>query len=382
MTVVAFLGFSYIRSNQTAATTEEESRETDADNIILTPKQVKAAELRMGTWQQRPIATTIKANGQLVLRAQSKGEVAALMGGIVKQILVKEGQQVRKHQVVAWIENTEIVSLQREYYGAYRERELAQQELVRQEQLTAKGAGIGKNLQATQKEYRVAQANLTGLAQQLQQLGISPRAVAQGRFTSVFPVRATIAGTVSELTASVGSYADMQTPLMRLRDNGEVECDLNVFERDLDQVRVGSTVTLSLINQPGRRITGRVYGHNPYFSNGSKSVAVHVRLDRPASATLFEGMPVTGEISSRQRAGAALPSAAIVSQEGKSYVFALDRIARDGSYHFSRHEVTPGASHDGYTEVSPCAHITATRQVVVDQAYYLASMTGNHEEEE
>lgn len=88
----------------------------DFDNIPLSQKQVDAVDLKMGEAVDRVMDATIAANGQLVLRAQNKGDVASLMGGVVKAIYVKEGQNVKRGQVVALVENTDVVSLQREYF--------------------------------------------------------------------------------------------------------------------------------------------------------------------------------------------------------------------------------------------------------------------------
>lgn len=122
---------------------------------------------------------TIEAKGSLVLRAQAMGDVASLMGGIVKSIFVKEGQLVHKGQVVATVENTDVVSLQREYYSAAKECELAKADLERQLLLSKQGAGVKRTLQQTQKDYQVAHANLLGIGRQLSQMGISTSAVSK-----------------------------------------------------------------------------------------------------------------------------------------------------------------------------------------------------------
>lgn len=385
VTAIALTCFTFLQKGSNAdahASEEEHEEEIDFDDIPLTQKQVNAVDLKMGEVEPRELDATIQVNGSLVLRAQNIGNVTALMGGIVKGIQVKEGQQVTKGQVVATIENTDVVSLQREYYSAYKGCELARLEMQRQQTLASNGAGIKKNLQQTQKEYQVAHANLVGIARQLQQIGISPATVAKGKFTTVFPLRAPITGTVSQITASLGSYADMQTPLMSIRNNGAVECDLNVFEKDIDKVKVGDRVLLSLTNQPGVKVSGHVYGMNEYFNDGTKSVAAHVRLDATRGAKLFDGMYVSGKIATGRQACSALPSKAIVTTDGKTYIFALNQTPKAGKYSFSRHEVTTGVSQDGYTEVSLCKHIKKGQKIVTDNAFYLASLTGEHGEED
>lgn len=384
LTVITFVGFSFL-SQSKAETSESENQEEEIDfqNIPLSEKQVKAVDLKMGEAQEREMDAMLHVNGSLVLRAQDMGNVSSLMGGIVKNVYVKEGQMVSRGQVVATIENTDVVTLQREYYTAYKESEMARLELDRQKTLASTGAGIKKTLQMSEKNYKVALANLLGTGRQLQQMGISTKEVAKGKFTTVFPLRAPISGTVSDMQASLGSYADMQTPLMKIRNNHAVECDLNVFEKDIAKVKVGDQVLVSLTNQPGVNVSGRVYGMNQYLNKGTKSVAVHVKLDAKRGAKLFEGMYVSGQIATGRQLCMTLPDKAIVSADGKQYVFALNQQhSKGGTYSFSRHEVTTGVSNNGYTEVALCKHLKKGQKIVTDNAFYLASLTGDHGEED
>ena len=390
VTAIAWAGFAFFAKqtgSEAHAHEEHEHEEVDFDHIPLTAKQVSTVDLKMGEAVEREMDATIEAKGSLVLRAQAMGDVASLMGGIVKSIFVKEGQLVHRGQVVATVENTDVVSLQREYYSAAKECELAKADLERQLLLSKQGAGVKRTLQQTRKDYQVAHANLLGIGRQLAQMGISTSAVAKGKFTTAFPLRAPISGVVSQLTASLGSYADMQTPLLKIRNTQAVECDLNVFEKDLAKVKVGNRVTFSLTNQPGVKLSGTVYGMNQYFNDGSKSVAVHVKMDDASLKTsrinhikLFDGMYVSGQIATGSQRCLALPSEAIVSTDGKQYVFALSGEPKKGEYSFSRHEVSTGVTDGGFTEVKLCDHLKAGKKIVTDNAFYLASLTGEHGE--
>lgn len=381
-TLLAVGAFTYFQRPESDGHDHEEHEELDTfDDIPLTQQQVSTAELRMSEVQTRELDATLRVTGTLVLRPQSMADVSSLMGGVVRSILVSEGQRVSKGQVVATVENTSVVTLQREYFTALRESEAARAELTRQQTLAKAGAGVAKNLQQAETAARIADASLTGIGQQLRQMGISPKSVASGSFATVFPLRAPISGTVSRISASIGSYADMQSPLLAIRDNSAMECDLNVFEKDVAKVAVGDRVELLLANQPGRVLRGRVYGVNQYFNDAAKSVAVHVRLDASPRQGLIDGMYVSGTIATGRQKCRALPSQAIVSTEGKSYIFALNGKPRGGKYSFSRHEVTTGVTSDGFTEVDLCEHIRPDSRIVTDNVYYLASLTGEHADE-
>ena len=153
--------------------------------------------------------------------------------------------------------------------------------------------------------------------------------------------------------------------------------------RSIAKVKVGDQVLVSLTNQPGVNVSGRVYGMNQYLNKGTKSVAVHVKLDAKRGAKLFEGMYVSGQIATGRQLCMTLPDKAIVSADGKQYVFALNQQHSKGAtYSFSRHEVTTGVSNNGYTEVALCKHLKKGQKIVTDNAFYLASLTGDHGEED
>ena len=121
---------------------------------------------------------------------------------------------------------------------------------------------------------------------------------------------------------------------------------------------------------------------NQYFIDGTKSVAVHVKLDATRGAHLFDGMYVSGQIATGTQQCVALPSKAIVNTDGKQYIFALNGTPGKGQYSFSRHEVTTGVTDNGYTEVQLCKHIKQGQKIVTANAFYLASLTGDHGEED
>ena len=83
-------------------------------------------------------------------------DVTSLVGGVVRKIYVTEGQQVKAGQVVAHIENTEIVGLQKDYLIAVKETSVTHQELLRQKTLASQKAGVEKTLQQASAAYEMA----------------------------------------------------------------------------------------------------------------------------------------------------------------------------------------------------------------------------------
>ena len=366
-------------SNTSIKETETEEEET-AVEPVLTEEQIQTVGITLGNVEQRALNNVIRVNGEMALDAQKRGEVTSLMAGIIRQVTVYEGDQVKAGQTVAWLENTDIVALQRDYLMARQQLTSAEQELIRQQTLASAGAGIDKNLQQSMTSQATAKAQAETLSLQLQQLSISPKLVEEGQLVTQIPIKAPITGTVGTITVSTGSYVDQQTSLMNIADNAAIHCDVRVFEKDIPYVVVGQDVDLQLTNQPDVILKGRVATINKSFDRSTKSIVVHVDIVSQHQVKLIPGMYATGLISVGRQTVTALPSEAIVSSEGKKYIFVMTR-NDNGNRHFRREEVLTGVSELGYTQITPVHPLSPSATVVTQGAFYLGSMTGDHGEE-
>ena len=357
--------------------TEEEIESHEENVVELTEQQLKTIGVKLGHVEQRQLSGTINATGSLRLSPQDRAEVTSLVAGITKRILVKEGQNVRQGETVALVENTEIVALQKDYLIASRQLSLAQQALQRQQDIHVQGAGVGKNLEQAKAELDIASVTEQGLRLQLEQLGISSRQVEQGHLSNAAPVRSPITGVVGEILVSTGSYLDSETVLMRVYDNKALHADLNVFESDIANIQIGQKVSLQLLDRSSTLITGIVSFVTAALDNESKSVSVHVELDRTEGARLLPNMFVSAVIHCDEQTCDAVPDEAIVMSANRKFVFvSLD------SNRFRKQEVITGLSQQGYTQITFIDSVPPSSEIITAKAFYLESMLANHGEEE
>lgn len=369
--------------NKNAENQTKETEEQHTEEVELTQTQLNTVGITLGKVEKKELGSVIRANGELKLNPQDKADVTSLIGGIVRKINVIEGQQVKAGQTVAYIENMEIVEMQKNFLVAAKEKETARLEQQRQRTLLAQGAGVEKTLQQAEAAYATAQARLTGLHHQLMQIGISPKQVAEGKIVSQVPVRTTIPGVVSKVSVNTGTYVDATTPLMQIADNSTVYASLNVFERNISQIEVGQDVDFVITNSPNIRVKGKVSLVNRSMSPDTKAIAVHAQITGDNADRLIAGMYITGLIHTGKKEVSALPDDAIVSVEGKKFVFILDDRQADGKeqmLHFKRMEVITGASELGYTQVDFVDPVDADATVVTGKAFYLASMAADQGE--
>ena len=238
----------------------------------------------------------VRVTGTLALDPQNRAEVSPIASGVVRCITTREGIRVRRGQVVAYIENTQIVELQRQYLTAVNELSAAKTELARQHTLMKQEAGVLKTLQQAESAYAIANAQVVGIGRQLSQLGVNPSSISAGKLTTLIPVTSPISGIVGKVKISMGSFVDISTSLMTVVNNVNLHCDLKVFEKDLPKVHIGQMVNLTLTNAPEVTFRAKIYDINSAFDNDSKSVTVHARIIDHPSTKLLPDMFINGVI--------------------------------------------------------------------------------------
>ena len=369
------------------AVAAEVSPEETSGALELSPAQMKAVGIVLGKVEQKNLRSVVRASGQLEVPPQNKADVATLVGGVIRRINVLEGANVTKGQTLAWLENPEFLQLQQTYATSKNAFAYTEQEYLRQQELATGNAGTGKVFQQAEANYRVEKARIASLEEQLRQLNIAPAGVMGGQFITQIPLKAPIGGTVSHITAKIGTYAQPSNSLMEIVDNSQIHCDLLVYEKDLFKVKIGQKVNFILTNQQNQQISGAIYGVNQSFENESKAVVVHARITEGHQLRLIPGMYVSALIDVGNLTVAALPIEAVVQAEGKNYVFIVSSTAganspSDQNLHFEKIEVATGVTELGYVEITPVGELPEGAQVVTKGTFYLLSkISGGGEEE-
>lgn len=356
----------------------------ESNEVELSEAQMKAVDIQIGEISLVSLGATLKTNGELVVDPQDEALVAPLASGLVKRIVVREGEHVEAGRTVAYVENLEVVGLQQEYLAAKEEEALAKMELERQNALAKEGAGIRKNQQQAATNVQIASTKIAMLSRQLALYGISISAISNGRLATEMPVVSPISGTVAQILCPTGGFADVQTPLMKIVNNAAVYCRLNVFEKDIAQIAPSQKVELRLTNRPQVVLEGEIISLTQAISD-NKSLTARVKILNSTDADLVPGMPVVGILSSESSETEALPDDAIVTAEGRCYVFAVESVEEEGGEtmtHFRKVEVVTGLKERGYTQVKFLNPIESGTKFVTKNAFYLGSMTSEHGEHE
>lgn len=365
----------------------------------LTPDQLKAAGIMLGDIELKNLTATIKVNGSLRVPNRNSAHATSLYGGVIKTLSVELGDNVRKGQVIATIENPQFVQLQEEYLTVGSQLILAEQELGRQRELNAGNAGAKKNLQDATSNLAILSARKASLQQRIQLMGISPSSINSSSLKNILVIASPISGTISNVFAKIGSYVDVSSPIAEIVDNSQLHLDLQVFEQDLPKIKVGQLITFTITNNPAVNYSAKVYNIGSSFQNESKTIAVHSMIQGDKSG-LIDGMNVTAMVNLENVSTPTVMDDAIVEAGGKFYIFVhVDKTAQathdetdhdheagedqhyNESVSFEKIEVAKGVSYMGYTAITAVKTVPDDAKVVTKGAFFInakMSDSGEH----
>ncbi|RTY75450.1 efflux RND transporter periplasmic adaptor subunit [Flavobacterium sp. LS1R10] len=389
---ILFVLFSCGEKKTEEAGHEEEKSENE---VALTAAQFKTVGVETGTIENRNLNLVIKANGYTTVPPQNMANISTLIGGTVKDIFVLEGTFVNKGKVLATIQNLDVVEMQEDYSSAVANIEYLQLEFNRQKKLSDENVNPRKVFQEVKAKLAVERARAQAAKNKLQALNMSTNGA------SLVPIVSPISGYVGKISIAKGAFAETGALLFEVVDNSQMHLDLNVYEKDLGSISVGQEVDFVLTNQSNKSIKGKIFGINKSFSNESKTVAVHAKINTEDAKGLISGMYVSANINITNATVPALPKDAVV-KNGDTYFVYVQQVHQDkvtgkkaeahlhkeGEAHseetggeeeghnevlFKALEVIPGTTDLGYTEVKFVEKIPADAKIVVKGAFYLLS---------
>ncbi len=349
----------------------------DLDEVSLTAAQMEIVGVEFVQLEKKQLTATLKANGVLKVPNQNKANVTALIGGVIQKIFVQPGDVISQGQAIASISNTSFISMQEDYLTTVSQLSLAELELIRQQELQAGNANSLKTLQAAESNVNALRTRKSSLQKQLQLLGINTSNLSNANIQSTIVIRSPIKGAVSHIDVNIGSYVDMNTTIADVVDNSKLHLDIFVYEKDLAKIAIGQTIHFTLTNNPGNEYDAKIHAISNTFEPNIKAVSVHAEVNGDKKG-LIDGMNIIASVSLKEAEGLAVPTDAIVSNEGQDYILILDASSEENL--FKRIPVLKGTSDVGYTEIIPIVDIAPDVKIVSKGAFFiLAKMTNQGE---
>jgi membrane fusion protein, heavy metal efflux system len=324
------------------------SQQTNAATSESAQAQAHAIETEIVALQ--PIAGAILATGKILVTEDRVASIGPVHDGRIVRLYAGQGANVKKGQKLADLESADIDQAEADflkaladYENAHRtsaaEVKFAQATYDRTKMLYEKTITAGKNLQAAEHDLEVAKASaantiastkaaLTAARRHLLILGLKEAdidaLVSKPGLAAVFSLTSPIAGIVVERNATIGATVGSDANLFKIIDLSRVWIDANVFEKDLERVRRGQEVKVSVPAFPESSFSGRVILVSSIVDPETRSVKVRTEVPNPdgrLKPDMFANVQIITDV---HRASISIPQSAVLNDGGKTVVFVAD----------------------------------------------------------
>jgi cobalt-zinc-cadmium efflux system membrane fusion protein len=244
--------------------------------------------------------------------------------------------------------------------------------------LYEKAVTAGKNLQAAEHDLQVAKAAaessvastkaaLTAARHRLFILGLKEPEIdalaARPDSAAVFSLTSPIDGVVVERNATIGATVGADANLFKIINLSSVWIDANVFEKDVERVKLGQPVKVSVPAFPQAAFSGKVIFVSSVLDPETRSMKVRTEVsnrDGKLKPDMFANVEIVTDVN---RAAISIPQSALLSDGGQPIVF----VATANGY--ERRPVTAGIQSDNRVEIRD--GLKAGDKVVVKGNYLL-----------
>ena len=317
----------------------DERGDDHVDKLELSDEQLEAADVTLATAAAGKVVVTVELPGEIALNGERMAHVGPRVGGAVRKIHKKLGDEVKKGDVLAELDSADVAQMQGDVQAARERMKLAKGNFERKKQLFEEKI-------ISQKEYLAAkQAHAEALVElRSAKRALSAKTGSSGK-AGGYALVAPLAGTIVAWHLGVGEVLKEDATAYTIADLSSVWVNVTVYAKDLPRVRMGQR---ALVRAEG--IADPTEGKISYLSSTvgklTRSATARIVLSAPGEAWR-PGLFVTAEVEIDEvAASVVVPEQAVQRLEGRHVVF-----VRDGDHVEARAVAVGRHGHDAETRV-------------------------------
>jgi cobalt-zinc-cadmium efflux system membrane fusion protein len=262
--------------------------------------------------------------------------VSAAQAGLITHLNAAIGDKVKKGEVLATLNSSDLLSMQRLYLKANSELELSQLSYLRDKKLLDDGVIAERRWQETRSLHNALASEADEHRQLLEIAGMTDGDIAQlkknHRLSGLLAVRSPITGVVMEKMAVAGARIDGLAPLYRIANLDELWLEINIPQERMGNIKIGDKV---LLEKPATEPQALEQRQQAQPIPVTAQIALLGQTVNPDNQTLLARAVIKGaqnEVRPGQRINTqiiqpnnstafSVPNTAIAQHEGQSFVF-------------------------------------------------------------
>ncbi len=341
------------------------AQQMNAGEVAITP--ALAENLKFGTPELADVTGTLQVAAHVETNAKHIAHVGSPVKGRILKLLVFEGQHVAAGTVLATLHSTDLSDTQFALIKSASQQSLAAAGEKRAEQLVQADVMGRAELERRRAELLQATTEAESYHTQLLGLGMTEAQIRRlettHKLSADYPIVAPKTGTVLKREITIGQVVQPADPAFTIADLSSVWIVANVPEEDAGELKEGMQVEVRIPALPKQTITGRLSFVSPIVDPATRTVEVHMDVANPRGLLKpdeLASMTFTGQTERKLT----VPSAAVVREENKDYVF-----VQISPKKFVLREVSLGQEEDDRRVV--LSGVRADERIVTDGAFHL-----------
>ena len=262
-------------------------------------------------------APTLNATGVVQPDVARAVPVISLASGQVIEIKARLGDLVKKGQLLLRVRSNDVSGAYQMYLKAGNDERLARQQLQRAQILYDKGAIAKSALEQAEDAEQDGKVDLDTATEQLRLLGVD-----KDHPSGIVDILAPISGVITDqqVTNAAGVEGLGFPNPFTISDLSYVWIMCDVYENDLEAVRVGESADLHLSAYPDKTFKGRIDNILPVLDPNIRTAKVRLEVANPGMMRV--GMFVTATFYGKHaETRAAVPAAAILHLHDRNWVY-------------------------------------------------------------
>lgn len=272
-----------------------EAGQGNSNAVSFNEGQIQQNNIQVIEVGEASASKTIRLDGKVKVNENNVVVQSSHFAGRIEKIGVQYvGEVVTQGQLLANIYSPELIK--------------AQKELLEARKLKKENPEIFKASKKKLMSWKLSE-------KQIEQI------VSSGNIIEEIPIYAEKPGIITQLKVEVGNYIKKGQPLIHLTNLNSVWVELNAYERDLEWLKTGQKVGLTIQTSTGSKYKGQIDYIDPFINAKTRTAKVRVQLNNKGE--LKPEMFASGEIAveKAKEQVIAIPKSAVMWTGQRSIVY-------------------------------------------------------------
>jgi len=274
-----------------AQTPEQKQQAAMLGQVSLSPTQRVMANVATMEVRQEELNKEINAVGIVQYDQSRQAKVTAWIAGRIDKLHVNAvGAYVGKNRPVAEVYSPDLLASQQEYLLAVKSRDQLKNSPI--PSISQNGDGLVQSAKQRLMLFGVKESQIVELER-------------AGKPNIRLPIYTPLSGVVIEKMVQQGQYVNTGDVLFNIADLSRVWVEIEVYENEFPNIRIGQRVEILSQSFPGKPFSGRIAFIYPFLDPKTRTVKARVEMDNP-------GMRLKPDMFVRAKVVAALGKAMVV----------------------------------------------------------------------